>query len=467
MDEEFNLINPDSHKLYRRLVENAKDGIFMANKDGHLIYANHSFLRTLDYHTKDQVLGLNLTTELFQNTELKSEFLHKMSTTGSVQNFEIKKEKKDGGFLNLSITSHYIRNESSQVIGFEGVVHDITEIKHLQNALVKEKHKLESMLSFGEKIHGMRDFEQLSQFIVDRIAETLESKRCSLMLIDEDTQSLYMQCSHGTKDPSEEQASVKLNAPICGIVAQEREAIIVPNIEYDERFKRANRSKYITRSFMIAPLIFENEILGVLNVADKITSKHNDVPFDNMDLKILTAMAREVSVVIGNLRILKELNIQVKTDPLTHIFNFRQFSDSLDHEIKRAIRTKGDLSLIMMDVDHFKSYNDSFGHPEGDALLKGIGKILKSSLRASDIVCRYAGDEFVVILPDTKLEGAKEAAEKIVEIVRTYAFKRKVTVSLGLAQYEEGMVNADLVKKADKALYQTKEKGKDGFSVLE
>jgi diguanylate cyclase (GGDEF)-like protein len=119
----------------------------------------------------------------------------------------------------------------------------------------------------------------------------------------------------------------------------------------------------------------------------------------------------------------------------------------------------------MIDIDDFKSYNDTFGHQEGDALLRNLGQIFKEQLREVDIVCRYAGDEFAVILPDTKIEGARNAAEKIRKAVADFSFKKEVTLSLGVAKYIDKYSQYDLILSADKALYNAKNAGKNRIHI--
>ena len=115
----------------------------------------------------------------------------------------------------------------------------------------------------------------------------------------------------------------------------------------------------------------------------------------------------------------------------------------------------------MMDLDNFKIYNDTFGHLEGDQLLKDFSRMLTDKFRETDVVCRYAGDEFVVVLPDTDLEGAIQVAEKIKAEIENYPSKLKVSISQGIAQYAQDMSPHDLVLKADQALYQAKHEGKN------
>ena len=183
--------------------------------------------------------------------------------------------------------------------------------------------------------------------------------------------------------------------------------------------------------------------------------------FNEIDLRILGATAREVAVALENMELYKQLNYLTITDPLTLIYNYRQFTQSLNFEIKRRQRVPGNLCLIFMDIDDFKLYNDTLGHLEGDELLKEFGKILKSQLRETDIVCRYAGDEFAIILPDITIDGAKTAAEKIRQAIEKTQFKMPVTISLGVAAYTKGLTQHEFILKADRALYEAKRAGKN------
>ena len=167
---------------------------------------------------------------------------------------------------------------------------------------------------------------------------------------------------------------------------------------------------------------------------------------------------------------LEEANVKLlalaSTDGLTGIANHRSFQEICAREIKRCARTKTPLSLVIMDVDHFKKYNDSFGHPAGDEVLRDVAKILTLCSRGSDVAARYGGEEFVVLLPDTDVEGAKICAERMRKAIECGTWThREITVSIGASTLGAGIITqAELVATADKALYCSKLGGRNRVS---
>ncbi len=150
-------------------------------------------------------------------------------------------------------------------------------------------------------------------------------------------------------------------------------------------------------------------------------------------------------------------------DGLTGLFNRRYFNELINIEVNRVKRTPAALSLLMLDIDNFKNYNDTEGHPAGDELLKGVAKVLKSSVRAVDLVCRYGGEEFIIILPQTDKGGAQIIAERIRVQVGLFF---PTTISIGISTFpEDGKEIEQLVEKADNALYKAKQSGKNKWCV--
>jgi len=162
------------------------------------------------------------------------------------------------------------------------------------------------------------------------------------------------------------------------------------------------------------------------------------------------------------------------TDELTGVYNRRFFNLSLEEEIRRSERYRHSFSLAILDIDHFKRINDEHGHSSGDMVLSEIGRILKANSRGSDVVCRFGGEEFAVVLPETGLDRAKHFAEKMLQSVRENEFAlqesstAKITASIGLSMYPSGGGTfEELVSTADKALYRAKNEGRDRVCVQE
>ena len=210
---------------------------------------------------------------------------------------------------------------------------------------------------------------------------------------------------------------------------------------------------------ILAPLRSSLALEGLLVLMDR----QDGAPFDQgHDLAPVQQLAQLLGAALGNIRLYRQVVRQSRTDPLTGLLNRRAMTEFLDREILRCRRYKHPLSLLLVDLDHFKQVNDSKGHPEGDRLLVGLGELLLREVRTVDLVARYGGDEFCVILPETGAEGARVVARRIVEHVRALG----TACSVGLAGLApEGQDGAEaLVAAADKALYKAKAAGRDAFA---
>ena len=175
-------------------------------------------------------------------------------------------------------------------------------------------------------------------------------------------------------------------------------------------------------------------------------------------------IVRQIGIAIENAKLYRELKFLSLTDPLTGIYNYRYFTQSLDYEIVRAKRYGRSLSFLMIDIDQFKSYNDTLGRQEGDKLLKSVAKTIKHNIWETDMVCRYAGDEFAVILPETDAAQARMTAGKITKNISTLPARRMITVSIGIAQWDPHTNRYELIRRADSHLYKAKQQGKNQVS---
>lgn len=195
----------------------------------------------------------------------------------------------------------------------------------------------------------------------------------------------------------------------------------------------------------------------------------------NIDIMnpLFPLLVNPLALVVENIQLLRKHERLAYTDALTGAFNHRYFQEILEKEFVRASRYGGPLSLIMLDIDHFKRFNDLYGHLQGDKVLAEVAELLRQSVRDVDIVARYGGEEFVIILPQTDFQSAYDTADRIrhsVEAKKLRAINSdtflSVTISLGLAQYEKGIKNRQqLIERADCALYKSKENGRNQVTL--
>jgi diguanylate cyclase (GGDEF)-like protein len=179
-------------------------------------------------------------------------------------------------------------------------------------------------------------------------------------------------------------------------------------------------------------------------------------------------VADQLGLAVANLKLRETLRNQSIRDPLTGLFNRRYLEETLEREIKRAERGRGAVGVVMLDLDRFKNFNDTFGHNVGDMLLAELGRLLQTSIRTSDVACRYGGEEFVLVIPDADVEVTCQRAERVREAVKRLFVSCRgqsvgsVTVSAGVAAYPTHGVTAEaLVQAADAALYRAKSDGRD------
>jgi diguanylate cyclase (GGDEF)-like protein len=184
--------------------------------------------------------------------------------------------------------------------------------------------------------------------------------------------------------------------------------------------------------------------------------------------RLAVTVGEQVGLALANLRLRESLREQAIRDPLTGLFNRRHMQESLDREFHRAHRRQRSLGLILLDLDHFKKYNDTRGHQAGDALLRVIGEFLQTHIRGEDIACRYGGEEFLLILTDSVLDDTRRRAEQLREGIKALPEEQRgmVTASLGVAVFpEHGFTSAAVLRAADAALYQAKDAGRDRVVV--
>ncbi len=229
-------------------------------------------------------------------------------------------------------------------------------------------------------------------------------------------------------------------------------------------FKTAPRGDYVCM-----PLSVGGRTTGLLHLSAAAGARLEDET-----IRLMGTFGDVVKLSLSNLRLRESLSEQALRDPLTTMFNRRYLAETLPREIHRARRDKTTLSVAMVDIDHFKDFNDTYGHDAGDVVLKELGPYFRTTLRAGDIACRYGGEEFLLVLPECNLSDAQKRLQRICEEIRRKTFFHRksplpsVTVSIGIAELSDDLPSVDvLIAAADEALYAAKRGGRDRVEVIQ
>jgi diguanylate cyclase (GGDEF)-like protein/PAS domain S-box-containing protein len=224
----------------------------------------------------------------------------------------------------------------------------------------------------------------------------------------------------------------------------------------------------VKNTYLCIPILAQGETLGIVHF--QATEEHPNL--DSSELSFKTTFAGQVGLSIANIKLREALRTQSIRDVLTGLYNRRYLEETLDREVRRAARAAQSLGLLMIDLDHFKKFNDTYGHDAGDAVLRETGQFLAKGIRAEDFVCRFGGEEFVVILPTASVEVAQARGERLRAKMRELNITHQdkslgmVTISVGVAAFpQHGTSPKELMAAADAALYEAKRRGRDQVVV--
>lgn len=395
--------------------------------------------------------------------------------------------------LDLTVPIIMITDKTTEIdyeklifIGVEGVItrpYRADFFKKVVTKAMKNRRavltNMKAMVSFRQKIQELQTLNEVVQaissslkpneilrIIMEKTADLIKAEGWSVLLFDHEQGELIFEAVAGEAGKKLLGLRLKVGQGVAGWVARYGQSLIVPDVSKDPRFYSGidKKTKFITRSILCVPMRSRDKIIGVVEVVNKIGGE----PFTQDDLEIFENLVAHVTIALQNATMYRKMEEATLIDDLTQLYNVRFCNRYLEGYLNGRKTQKGVVSLIFLDIDFFKLVDDNYGHLVGSETLKYVGERIKRVVRHEDVVIRYGGDEYIVILPRTDKKIARVIAERIRKEINQepfYAFSNKkfnISVTLGVATFpEDAKTRDDLIGKADKAMYEGKLSGRD------
>jgi len=339
-----------------------------------------------------------------------------------------------------------------------GKQEELLESERDNRAAVEAKNRqLGGLQKLGAAIGTSLKLRDTLRAVTENLRSMISGAQSVIFLTFGESGLLKVEHSNSPYGDYLESLALRPEDGILGRASSYSEALLVANTRGGQTLIHNERSA------LVAALRAEGELLGFLYLG---AVQENQ--FDEEHRQLVTTVAYQTSVAINNARLYEQTRQMAFTDGLTGLYLHRFFQVRLSEELVAAEKNNSSLCLVMVDTDHFKTYNDTLGHPAGDSLLKEIATLLKDKVRHSDVVCRYGGDEFALILKDVPKEEAARTCERIRETFQLRFANQgvQVTASIGLACYpSDAKTKTDLASAADEALYVSKRAGRNRVSL--
>ncbi len=364
-----------------------------------------------------------------------------------------------------------LENEKSEVLTQETLKYNNhLKKKNLEiekaNILLKEQYdELSALFQVSRSLTAALDKNLLFEKIFSVFREALHCDRIVLLLYHAGHESLEVIKTSGLDATTVKGLSFELGEGISGLVAASMQPIYSPDLSTDDRNLNYKGRWVSSGSLLSMPMVLQNRLIGVLNI-----HHHQTEAFSPVAQQMAQAIADQAAISIENSRLYEKTRTLSATDDLTGLANRRQFQDFLQREWAQSRRYQSNFSLLMLDIDNFKAYNDVHGHLKGDIALKKVAALLLQNTRGIDLVARFGGEEFVLLLPKAGREGSQAVAKKLCQCIENYYFagmeesqpQKKLTVSIGTSTFPTDSTEIyELLNLADEALYQAKRRGRN------
>jgi len=469
-----------SEEWFRALVQTAPNGIVIVDEEGTIVLVNQ-MIETVFNYPQEQLIGQAieiLIPEEYRDAhvKLRDDFIRAAGSRAMQVERNLTGRRRDGSRFPAAVGLSSLPGKDG--VHISATIVDMTEQSRVQAELLHANESLESRVrdlqalgleadligEMGEMLQASQGSEEANR-VIESFANRLFSRDMGAVGLINQSRNL---AENAVTWGSDEVGSPVFDPGDCWalrrgkphVLGEDAVRVVCPHLEDID-----------PPQAMCLPLLAQGENLGVLTIVSTDTGSAWSNSWPRLR-RLSATFADHLALALANLRLRDTLQIQSIRDPITGLFNRRYLEESLEREVARAERRKASLGVIMLDLDHFKVFNDTFGHRAGDAALGALGRLLRTLVRAEDIPCRYGGEEFAVIMPDATLEQVSIRAEQIREALAAVDLRHadrdlgSVTLSAGVAAFpEHGKSLEELVLAADRALYQAKHEGRNRVVV--
>jgi diguanylate cyclase (GGDEF)-like protein/PAS domain S-box-containing protein len=466
-----------SEKNFRTSMDASSIGIRISDNNNNNLYVNQAFMDIFGYENMDEIKASpppeHYTPESHASWVLRHEKL--LRGAPMPKRVDIDVLRKDGSVRHLDVSMKEVFWDGKQEN--QTLYNDVTEMKQLEEETKRTNERLTSLVKKLEEqqrqsaiLAEMRDMlqacskmEETAPIIMGFMKKLFPVSQGALFLLSNSRSDLESIVTWGDFPVSPNNNVFPPDA--CWGLRRGR-AHVVDDIKIGPICPHLENT--MESPYVCLPLMAKGDILGLLHLKNAFNGG-NSRPAEIADLRQMAVTLSEyLSLSIANVKLSESLSRQSIQDPQSGLYNRHFMEESLQREITRASRKVTPIGIIMGDLDHFKKFNDVYGHAAGDKIIAEIGKLFKAKFRGSDIACRYGGEEFLIILPETSLEdtfkranGLREEIKKL-EMVFQGQILGMITMSMGIAAYpEKGTRMEDLLRIADTALYKAKQEGRD------
>ncbi len=348
------------------------------------------------------------------------------------------------------------------------IIHYIQEL--IDRLFYRETYEhRQTLLSFSNKMGNILNLNELASEMLPAVTKALGITRAELLFEDINSGDFTTQFTYPEKkEEASEELKFNVDNPIVAWLEKEASPLDLKQLDNTPELKglwQAERESLAGFNLeLLCPIKSRGGLIGILALG----KKQRGTLYSHEDIELVTNIASQASNLIENAQLYAQATIRANTDGLTGLYNHRHFHERLEQEIARGSRFGSMFSLIMLDIDLFKAYNDIYGHLAGDDVLRRIGRYIESSVRSIDLAFRYGGEEFAIILPETQMDDAYRVAERIRKTIesKTSSKAMPITISLGIATWPtDGVMKEEIIGCADAALYRAKQAGRNRTSL--